>query len=54
MCILFVRTLLKAVSHYDLSVLSMSVSWVSKKNIDRGWVGDCYPVFFGIFEKIEH
>ena len=39
MCILFVYTLLKVVSHYDLSVLSMSVigfqffldRWVSWK-----------------------
>ena len=36
-CIMSVYTLLKVVSYYDLSVLSMSVM-VSKKKLD-GWVG---------------
>ena len=31
MCILFVHMLLKVVSHYDLSVLSMSVMGFQKK-----------------------
>ena len=34
MCILFVYTLLKVVSHYDLSVLSMLVMGF-QKNLDR-------------------
>ena len=41
MCILFVYTctlLLKVVSYYDLSVLSMSVMGF-KKSLDGGWVG---------------
>ena len=45
MCILFVYTLLKVVSYYDLSVLSMSVMGFQKKSC---W-GDLYPSFFGIF-----
>ena len=36
MCILFVYSLLKVVSHCDLSVLSMSVMGYSKKSLDRG------------------
>ena len=32
MCILFVYTLLKVVSHYDLSVLSMSVMGFRARN----------------------
>ena len=36
MCILFVDTLLKVVSYYDLSVLSMSVMGFQKK---CGWGG---------------
>ena len=40
MCILFVYTLLKVVSYYDLSVLSMSVM--------GGW-GEPYPNLFWIF-----
>ena len=40
MCILFVYTLLKVVSYYDLSVLSMSVMGLQKKVLMRGgWVG---------------
>ena len=35
MCILFVYTLLKVVSYYDLSVLSRSVMGLKKK---FGWV----------------
>ena len=35
MCILFVYMLLKVVSHYDLTVLSMSVMGFQKK---FGWV----------------
>ena len=40
---------IKVVSHYDLSVLSMSVIDVSKqKSLDGGWVGCCelYSVYF--------
>ena len=36
MCILFVYKLLKVVSYYDLSVLSMSVMGLKKQ---FGWVG---------------
>ena len=40
MCILSVYTLLKVVSYYDLSVLSMSVMGFQKKSFDGGgWVG---------------
>ena len=40
MCILFVYTLLKAVSYYDLSVLSMSVMGFQQKSLDgSGWAG---------------
>ena len=40
MCILFVYTLLKVVSYYDLSVLSMSVMGFQKKVwMGDGWVG---------------
>ena len=39
-CILFVYTLLKVVSYYDLSVLSKSVMFSKKKSLDGGvWVG---------------
>ena len=39
MCILFVYTLLKVVSYYDLSVLSMSVMGFQKKVcMGGGWV----------------
>ena len=51
MCILFVYTLLKVVSYYDLSVLSLSVMGFQKQKF--GWrVGGCcelYPIYFGIF-----
>ena len=36
MCILFAYTLLKVVSYYDLSVLSMSVMGFQKKCLARG------------------
>ena len=39
MCILFVYTLLKVVSYYDLSVLSMSVVFPKKVWMGGGWVG---------------
>ena len=52
MCMLFVYTLLKVVSHYDLSVLFMlSVMGFQKNNLDRsvgGW-SELYPVLFWIF-----
>ena len=38
MCVLFVYTLLKVVSHNELSFLSMSVIGFPK-GLDRGWVG---------------
>ena len=37
-CVFFAYTLLKVVSYYDLSVLSMSVMGFPKKSLD-GWVG---------------
>ena len=45
-------TLLKVVSYYDLSVLSMSVMGFQKKfdGVD-GWV-ELYPFFFCIFEFV--
>ena len=48
MCILFVYTLLKVVSYYDLSVLSMSVMGFPKKVWMGGW-GELYPVLIWIF-----
>ena len=41
MCILCVYMLLKVVSHYGLSMLSMSVMGLNKKEvwIEGGWVG---------------
>ena len=54
MCSLFVYTLLKDVSYYDASVLSMSVMGFLKKEVWIGWVGvwcELYPVLFWIFEK---
>ena len=49
MCILSVYTLLKVVSYYDLSVLSMSVMGFQKK-FGWGWVGgvSSIQVFFWI------
>ena len=51
MCILFVYTLLKVVSYYDLSVLSMSVMGFHKKV----WIGgfELYPVLFWIFLTLQ-
>ena len=50
MCILFVYTLLKVVSYYDLSVLSMSVMGFQKKVcMGGGWVGELYLSCFWIF-----
>ena len=50
MSILFVYTLLKVVSYYDLSVLSMCiVSDVFKKSLDEGGWGELYPSLFWIF-----
>ena len=47
MCILCVYNMsLKDVSHYDLSVLSMSVIGSQKK---CGWVGLALPRFIGFF-----
>ena len=46
MCILSVYTLLKVVSYYDLSVLSMPVMGSKKK---FGWVCELYPVLFWCF-----
>ena len=51
MCIVFIYQLLKVVSYYDLSVLSMSVMG-SKKKVWMwmgGW-GEIYPSLFWIFE----
>ena len=50
MCILFVHTLLKVVSYYDLSVLSMSVMGFQRESFDGvgGW-GELYPSLFWIF-----
>ena len=52
MCILFVYSLLNVVSHYDLSVLSMSVMGFQKTKLDMGVNGwdELYPVIFGIFK----
>ena len=49
-CILFVNTLLKVVSYYDLSV-DPCQGWVSKKKFGwwvGGW-GGLYPLLFWIF-----
>ena len=50
MCILSVHTLLKVVSYYDFSVLSMSVIGFKKKFVwgVGGW-GELYPSFFWDF-----
>ena len=53
MCIMFVYALLKVVSYYDLSVLSMSVMGFRKeKSLDGGWVGwvSSIQVYFGFWE----
>ena len=50
MCILFACTLLKVVSYYDLSVLSMSVMGFQKKSLDGvGVWGELYPILIWIF-----
>ena len=49
MCILFVYTLLKVVSYYDLSVLSMSVLGFQKKKFGWGGWGELYPSLFWSF-----
>ena len=51
MCILFVYRLLKVVSYYDLSVLSMSVMGFHNNNkvlMGFGGWGELYPVLFWI------
>ena len=56
-CIIHPCILLKVVSYYDLSVLSMSVMGFQKKGLDGGgggWVGgwgEIYPSLFWIFLK---
>ena len=45
MCILFVYTLLKVVSYYDLRVLSMSVMGFQKMFGWGGWVGRAQSSF---------
>ena len=56
-CILSVYTqfLIKVVSYYDLSVLSMSVMGFQKKKFGWGWVGRVrsIQVFFGIFLTLQ-
>ena len=52
MCILFVYMLLKVVSHYDSSVMSMPVMGNNKNWIGGGWVGEVsYFQLFGNFAK---
>ena len=48
MCILFVCTLLKVVSFYDLSALSMLEMGLKKVCLVGRW-GELYPVLFCIF-----
>ena len=52
MCIVFIYQLLKVVSYYDLSVLSMSVMGSKKKSLDGEWVGgvNSIQVYFGFLE----
>ena len=45
MCILFAYTLLKVVSYYDLSVLSISVMVFQKKEVWM-WVGSEFVLVF--------
>ena len=45
-----VNTLLKVVGHYDLSVLSMSVTGLKKLMWVGGW-GELYPFFFIFFTR---
>ena len=50
MCIMFVYTLLKVVSYYDLSVLYMSVMGFQKRfGWEAGRWGELYPSIFWIF-----
>ena len=50
MCILDVNMLLKVVSHYDASALSMSVMGLQKKVWIGRWVGGVsFTPFFGIY-----
>ena len=49
MCILFAYTLLKVVSYYDLSVLSMSLMGFQKVWMRVGGWGELYPILFWIF-----
>ena len=50
MCILFLYTLLKVVTCYDLSVISMSVmGFQTKFGWEVGGWGDLYPSLFWIF-----
>ena len=46
MCILFVYTLLKVTSYYDLSVLSMSMMGFQKSLDGGGWVGGVRSINF--------
>ena len=51
MRIVYVYTLLKVITYYDLSVLSMSVVGFQQKSLDGGgcgW-GELYPSFFSRF-----
>ena len=52
MCILFVYALLKVVTYYDFSVLSMSVMGFKKKSLDGEWMGgvSSIQVYFGFLE----
>ena len=50
MCILFVYALLKVVSYYDLSVLSMSVMGFQKRRSLNGFVSSI-QFYFGFQKK---
>ena len=53
MRILGVYTLLKVASHYDLSVLSMSVMGLQKKfGLGMGEWCEVYPVYLGYLEFV--
>ena len=50
-----IYNLLKVVSYYDLSVLSMSVMGFQKTSLDGGWVGgwvSSIQVYFGFLEFV--
>ena len=51
-CAFFVSTLLKVVSHYDLSVLSTSVMRFQKRLDGGGWVRRALSSFFGGFLEL--